>query len=356
MGDVVTLMRCLGSPLLNKGEPFDLQESEALLDLAFRNNVEMLYMSQLRAKGRLQQLASAFEEFENRRVKTAGCIARIVKALERESIPYAVTKSLRPYPAIPNDTDVLYLGPASDYEKAVALIERAGFRPAGTGKMQAQFFDPYEGAVFNRDKRGGRFYIDFYRHLAADHVPYMDSAVLRNHVITRQTEGTDVKVFEPIAEMTILYLHSVIMHRTFPLEVFASTAYWLAEMQPADLDRFAAFLKDNHAILAGSTAFSLMAQLYTKAFGVVPEPILGMQKRLAQHLLGRRRREQLDDQLPYICELSTFVLAVLEKIGEFNSFKGFCKQIVYMLNPVFFAEVMNHMMSRKRIRANSKHV
>jgi hypothetical protein len=99
-----------------------------------------------------------------------------------------------------------------------------------------------------------------------------------------------------------------------------------------------------------------MAQLYARAFGVVPEPILGMQERLARHLLGRRRREQIDDQLPYICELSTFVLAVLEKIGEFNSFKGFCKQAVYMLNPVFFAEVMNHMMSRKRIRANSKHV
>lgn len=356
MTDVTTLMRCIGSPLLNNGAPFELQESEALLDLAFRNNVEMLYMSQLKAGGRLDRLAPAFEEFEDRRVRTAGCIVRIVSALDRSGIPYAVTKSLRPYPAIPNDTDVLYLGPPSDYEDAVAKIEQAGFRPEGGGKMQAQFFDPHEGAVFNRDKRGGRFYIDFYRHLAADHVPYMNSAVLRNHVITRQVGDVNVKVFEPVAEMTILYLHSVIMHRTFPLEVFASTAYWLSEMQPSALDRFAAFLEKNHATLVGATAFSLMAQLYAQAFGIVPEPILEMQKRLARHLLGRWRREQLYGQMPYICELSTFVLAVLEKIGEPNSFSGFCKQAVYMLNPVFFAEVMNHMMSRKRIRANSRHV
>ena len=105
--DIVKLMRCLGSPLLNDGEPFELQESEALLDLAFRNNVEMLYMSQLKAGGRLDQLISTFDEFEDRRMRTAGCIARIVSTLVQNGIAYGVTKSLRPYPAIPNDTDIL---------------------------------------------------------------------------------------------------------------------------------------------------------------------------------------------------------------------------------------------------------
>jgi hypothetical protein len=222
--------------------------------------------------------------------------------------------------------------------------------------MQTEFFDPQGGEIFNRDKRGGRFYIDFYRQLAADYVPYMDSAVLRNHVMTYSVRGVEVKGFEPVAEMTILYLHSVIMHRTFPLEVFASTAYWLAEMQPVDLDRFAAFLVDSHAVLVGATVFSLMAQLYAQAFGAVPEPILGMQTRLARHPFGRWYREHIYDQQPHICKLSTFVLAVLEKIGEPNSFRGVCKQALCMLNPVFFAEVMNHLLSRARIRAHSEHV
>jgi hypothetical protein len=156
--------------------------------------------------------------------------------------------------------------------------------------------------------------------------------------------------------MTILYLHSVIMHRTFPLEVFASTAYWLAEMQPADLDRFASFLVDNHAALVGATAFSLMAQLYDRAFNTAPASILGMQARLARRPLGRWHSEHINGHLPHICKLSTFVLAVLEKIGEYNSLRGFCKQAVHMLNPVFCVEVMNHVMSRARIRAHSEHV
>lgn len=356
MSDVVRLMRCLGSPLINNGEPLELYESEILLDLAFRNNVELLYMSQLRAAGRLDRLASTFDEFEDRRARTADCIVRIASTLDREGIPYAITKSLRPYPAIPNDTDVLYLGPLSGYEQAVASFERAGFRRMGVSRMQTEFFDPQGGEIFNRDKRGGRFYIDFYRQLAADHVPYMDSAVLTNHVMTRAVCGIEVRVFEPVAEMTILYLHSVIMHRTFPLEVFASTAYWLAEMQPVDLDRFAAFLIDSHAVLVGATAFSLMAQLYLQAFGTVPEPILGMQTRLSRNTFGRWHCEHTNGQLPHICQLSTFVLAVLEKIGEPNSLRGFCKQAVFMLNPIFFAEVMNHLMSRSRIRSHSEHV
>lgn len=356
MSDAITLMRCLGSPLLNGGQPFEGQESEALFDLAFRNNVEMLYMSQLRTCGRLNRLASAFSEFEERRAKTSECIVRIARTLAREEIPYAITKSLRPFPAIPNDTDVLYLGPLSDYKRAVAAIEQAGFLPVGGSRMQAQFFDPQGGAAFNRDKRGGRFYIDFYRQLAADHVPYMDSAVLRGHVVSRDVGEFAVNVFEPIAEMTILFLHSVIMHRTFPLEVFASTAYWLADMQPVDLDRFAAFLEDNHAVVVGAAAFSLMAQLYAQAFGVVPEPILEMQKRLGLHPYARWQHEGVVDQQPHICALSTFVLAVLEKLGEGDSFRGFCVEALHMLNPVFFAEVMDHMMNRARIRAHSKHV
>jgi hypothetical protein len=276
--------------------------------------------------------------------------------MDREGIPYAITKSLRPYPAIPNDTDVLYLGPLSGYDRAAARIEQAGFHRSGNGKMQTEFFDPQGGEIFNRDKRGGRFYIDFYRQLAADHVPYMDSTKLQNHVKAHAVSGAAVRVFEPAAEMTILYLHSVIMHRTFPLEVFASSACWLAEMQPTDLDRFAAFLADSHAILVGATFFSLMAQLYSQAFGIVPEPILGMQTRLGRYSLGRWHREQIGSQLPHICKLSTFSLAVFEKIGEPNAFRGFCKQALSMLNPVFFAEVMNHLTSRARIRAHSEHV
>ncbi len=356
MNDFIHLMRCLGSPLLNQGEPFELQESQALLDLAFRNNVEMLYLSQLRAGGRLDHLASTFDSFEERRAGTEECIVRIASTLKREDIPYAITKSLRPYPAIPNDTDVLYLGPLSGYDQAAARIERAGFQRTGSGRMQTEFFDPQGGEIFNRDKRGGRFYIDFYRLLAADQVPYMDSTKLLNHLWTREVNGVEIRVFEPAAEMTILYLHSVIMHRTFPLEVFASTACWLAEMQPADLDRFAAFLADSHAILVGATFFSLMAQLYAQSFGIVPEPILGMQTRLDRYILGRWHCEQISSQLPHICKLSTFSLAVFEKIGEQNAFRGFCKQALSMLNPVFFAEVMNHIFSRARIRAHSEHV
>lgn len=356
MDDLIGLMRCLGSPLCNLGEPFELYESGALLDLAFRNNVEMLYLSRLKAGGLLNKLSSAYDEFENRRLATAECLVHIATTLDQECIPYAITKSLRPYPAIPNDTDVLYLGHPSGYDEAINKIERAGFRSMGIGKMQAQFFDPQGGEIFNRDKRGGRFYIDFYRNLAADHVPYMNSIVLIHHVKNYPLNGVDIKVFEPIAEMTVLYLHSIIMHRTFPLEVFMSTAYWLAKMKEGDLDNFAAFLIANHAILVGATTFSLMAQLYTKAFGVVPEPILGMQARLDYHLFGRLKREHLNNQLPHICELSTFILAVLEKITEPNSFRGFSNQAFHMLNPVFFAEVLNHMLSRARIRAHSRHV
>lgn len=356
MKSIIDLARCLGSPLLPAAGLQDLRESDDLLQLAFKNRVELIYLSNLEEAGLLKRLRPQWEEYQLRREKTLECIVRIAAAMEEQQIPYAITKSLRPYPAIPNDTDLLYLGPLNDYPQALERFERAGFVLLHNGDMQAEFFDPRGGEAFNRDKRGGKFYIDFYRQLAADRVPYINSTVLRQHVITRNFDGIPVKVFDPIAEMTILYLHSVIMHRTIPLEVLWCSAYWLAELDASRLARFPIFIHENRACIAAATVFGLMVELHREAYGQVPAVFTTLTAKVGLRQAELREWQCNENTFPHVVRLSTFALALLEKMGETNSLKGFANQLLTMLRPSKSVEVMHHLLDKAQIRRHSTHV
>lgn len=356
MSETIKLVRCLGFPLINDGSPSEFHESESLLELAFKNGVELIYLRNLDRAGKLDKLRPRLHEYEERRLKSAECIKRIAKAMDKLQMPYAITKTLRPYPATPNDTDLLYLGPLDEYVDAVRRFETTGFVRAEAIKLQTEFFDPQGGEIYHRDKRGGKFYIDFYRQLAADHMPYMNSARLLERVRTTMLDDVKVNVFDPIAEMTILYLHSVIMHRTFPLEVFWSTAYWLKDMDDAEMDKFAAFIRSHHAVISARSAFGLMAALCQETYGEIPAKIQGMIDRMGARKAEQREFAVQQASTPHIARFSTWTFAVLEKTLEWNSMRGFLKELVMMINPLFFAEVMHHMFSRKRIRKHSAHV
>ena len=255
--ELQNLLKSIGNPLINNGKPIDLVESKEILDLAFKNNVEIEYLEKLKANNLLVNLNSEYDEFHKRLADTAKCIERITSSLDKNNIPYALTKTIRPYPGIPNDSDILYLGKLKDYTKAVNLLVDDGFERCGGSDMQAQLFDPNGGDTFKRDKRGGRFYIDFYRQLAADHVPYMDSKLIKDFTLRKQHTDFKVNIFHPYAETCILLLHSVIMHRTLPLEVFLTISYYLKSFNDDDYDELIRFFKKNHLIYVAKYMFNI---------------------------------------------------------------------------------------------------
>jgi hypothetical protein len=353
------LLRIIGSPLL-PGQRFDApREDQALFDYAFKNNIEMLYLAALERGQALQQLAAKRDEIEARQRETVATIVRLSSTLTAGGIPHAITKTLRPFPGTPNDIDCLYLGDLKAYEQAGEYMLGQHYRLTGPKDMQYEFFDELQGGEFYKDKTGGRFYIDFYRELAADHMPYMDSRQLLpcvEEVAVPGHEAQPVKVLKPYAEMVVLSLHSVLMHRIVPLEVFYTWSYYMQEMDDAGLREVAAFARLSHAEPAMRTVLSLMQHLYQDCYGVVPAPL----KRLIE-LLGERRAEaqalaQNDLKLPHVVNLSTFVVTVFSKTRGERARRGFFKELLHMLNPVFAIEVLYHMLSRKYIAKHSDHV
>lgn len=352
------LLRYIGSPLLPGWKVDEPMEDERLFKIAFRNNIEMLYFAALEGAGKLQALTAQRDEIKARQLETLKTIVRLSSTLTQGGIPHAVTKTLRPYPGTPNDIDCLYLGDLKDYEKTGDYLLSQHYRLTGPKDMQYEFFDELQGGEFFKDKAGGRFYIDFYRELAADHMPYMDSALLRNYVVDTAVDGHDhqVKVFLPEAEMVVLALHSVLMHRIVPLEVFYSYAYLMQAMSEADLDKVVAVSKASHAGPGMRTILALMQTLHEDCFGEVPAKLKYLLARIGDRPSESRELRATGMKMPHVVNLSTFVITVFGKIRGARARRGFLKELAHMLNPVFAVEVLYHMLSKKYIDKHSDHV
>ena len=67
MSHTETLLRMIGSPLLERVPECDYVESEQLFRYAFRNNIEMLYLDVLAKRGHLNLLLDKQVEIQARR-------------------------------------------------------------------------------------------------------------------------------------------------------------------------------------------------------------------------------------------------------------------------------------------------
>jgi hypothetical protein len=189
-------------------------------------------------------------------------------------------------------------------------------------------------------------------------MPYMDSALLRQHVVEARVDGHEqaVRVFTPEAEMVVLALHSVLMHRIVPLEVFYTYAHFMNAMNEAALDRVVAVSRASHAGPGMRTILSLMEALHQDCYGEVPAKLTYLLQRIGRRPSEAKALRASGLKAPHVVNLSTFVITVFGKIRGARARRGFFKELAHMLNPVFDVEVLYHMLSKKYIDKHSDHV
>jgi hypothetical protein len=113
------LAKSLGSPLCPP--PARLSEAEilGLYQEAFENRVALLLLSRHWSNDWNDELKQRFEALEYRRTMTQSVIAEVSRELNAVAAgKFAIFKSLKPFPATPNDTDVIFFGDANEYEAA----------------------------------------------------------------------------------------------------------------------------------------------------------------------------------------------------------------------------------------------
>ncbi|MCR4432274.1 MAG: nucleotidyltransferase family protein [Tepidanaerobacteraceae bacterium] len=341
----IELLRIIGSPFLaDRAE--NPVESNELYQYAFKNRIGLLYLLALKERDRLDGLWEEYEKLDYRMRETLVTAARVAKVLNEAGINYVVFKTIRPYPATPNDTDIICL---DSYDKALNALREAGYIELYPAPMQVAFSDPRGEGKVARDKRGGTYYVDLYKHAATDYFIYLSKSKLRRNVISVPVDScSEVKVLRPEVELAAILMHSVFPEMSYGLESFYTTCYYFSQWNDGQFERFIKFAQNSHIVLPVRASLSITATLHQEAFGEVPDKLLGVLNRMGGFY--QPEIDQVRDsgfKMPHKFGFTTFLRTFLAKLAEPSSLASLGVQAFHMLNPVFAKEVFTTILKRR---------
>lgn len=337
----------IGSPFVaREARRFSDEELLSAYDLAFPNRVALLYLTMYRREGWDARLEEKYQILHQREQATFDVIARLGEQLNAwDPGKYVVFKSIKPYPATPNDTDVICLGDQADYEVMYQHLLDAGYHFHEWAPQQRTLYDARGEGKVGLGKKGGTYYVDLYTEISTDYFSYMNKRRFRPFVVTREVNGVPVRLLRPEPELAVVMFHSVFPERTFQLEHFYVPLY-LLKQPDFDLAAFVRFARDAGVAYAVKTQCSLIARLHHEHFGFVPVPIVEILRQLGENRREVRRFEQFRLTTPYLFSPRTFWTAFLCKCNEWHSIRSLLVQGLKMLNPKFFMDVMRSIRRR----------
>lgn len=319
---------------------------EGIYDKAFKDRVALLLLETYKSNDWTESLKKKYNILNNRKKETLSVISKLAGLLnEFDESSYVIFKSLKPYPATPNDTDVLFFGSKAEYEKAYKYLLDNGYIFHEWAPQQRTVYDPAGIGKIGEGKKGGTYYIDLYQEVSTDYFAYFNKNKLKPFVIKRDINGILANVLKAEPELAIIMFHNVFPERTFQLEHFYMPLYYLSD-ENFDLELFIKFIKDNKMVTAIKNNLSLIGYIHKKHFGFVPEQIRMILNNIGENPGEVKRFQQKGEITPYLFSPKVFWLTFLNKATELYCFKSLMVQMFKMLNPIFFVDVIKSLRKR----------
>lgn len=355
----IRIIQSVGSPFVQERET-SLSEAEikTLYPNVFENRIELLFLEKTRAPGWDDELEELYIGMQRRYEETISVIVNLCQVLN-ELCPneYMIFKSIKPFPATPNDTDSIFLGSKKRYQEVSRLLVDAGYKELERAPLQITYYDSRGKGKVHSDKRGGTYYIDFYENIGTDYFVYVDKRRLQNCQTIREISGVDVPLMNANIELAIFLFHSVFPEKTYHIEHFYVALHTISRMGHSDIELFCQFIKDNHLKPALKGSLGITAHLHNEAFGFVPDVLTDILK-----TLGGYRKPEVEklvtDRLatPYLFTLSTFALAFVHKLLDPRAVRSLFVQGAKMANPAFAWDVFTVLRKRCGSKGLSHHM
>jgi hypothetical protein len=355
MNTTMKLLRTIGSPFALEQKqdlPTNSYEALELYDYATKNKIGLLYLDALKNQGKLEEfgLELKYQEERKKHNEQVTTAIRVSKLFNSSNINYMVFKSFMPYPAVPNDVDIVHLGSEETYKKVVEIMLQAGYiQFFGIGKTESQ--------VMFHDSRGGNhlgghekdiYDIDIYRMIAASHIIYLDKKKFVKYVTEMNVLDVQIKVLKPEAELVAIITHSIIPEQLCTLSVYYATLYYLVKMNIKEINRFIDIARENNVTFPVRAQCSLVAELHKVAHGFVPEELVEILTRLGEETQEKRYLIGKNLKVPYLYSKSVVIKTMLEKMHEKKFRKSVIKQGLSMLDPRFAKWVISDVLRRRK--------
>lgn len=346
MNETLELIVLLGTPFSANRHVRNDRPLESIYDKAFEDRVALLYLTMYRKEGWPKSLEDKYLKLNDRREKTLEVVAGLGQTLNQfSSKEYAIFKSLKPYPATPNDTDVIIFGDRKRFKAVLHHLYSEGYLFHEWAPMQTTLIHPDGKGKTGKGKKGGTYYIDMYSDISTDYFLYIDKRSLIPYVETRIVNGQEIQNVRKEVELAIILFHNVFPERTFQLEHFYMPLYHFAE-KDFDLNTMIEFAEKQRLTRAIATNLTLVEYIHKRLFGFVPDQVGHLLEHWGRNYWELERFKHSGMETPYMISPRTFWHTFYDKLHDNAALKSLVVQGMHMLNPIFFADVCRSLKNR----------
>jgi hypothetical protein len=234
--DSISLVEIIGTPFGTYGEKDNVRENGELLGLfplSIKNKIPLLYLDSVKKLyGNLYELQSHYTQLKESEKAIRLQIKDIANILGRKKTDYAVFKTLKPFPYIASDIDLLLFADEGVKEALMAFTE-SGYRLLDSG--------PRNFTVFNLESG---LKIDLYDEITASNIIYMDKQKIRGYVVSTTLDNQQIPVLNPEVELLCVIAHSFYKEQLYTLADFYAIILNMASFTYQQIDTFIRLAKE----------------------------------------------------------------------------------------------------------------
>lgn len=300
----------------------------SFLQVAEKNKIPLLFLRAVVPDVDGHPFMSALLQYEQRHQRTLDLVKFVASILEEEKISYTFFKTLKPFPYVPSDVDVLLW--SNDDLKTLE-------KRLNTEKCVSLERDVYGITMFSP---AHKLNIDLTTQIAVSGMKYMNKERVFNHIHEIDFCETVVRTLEPSAELLAVTAHSVFKEQMFTLSDYYTIVLLVQHWEEAS--KLAEQLHLKHALetvlrLTNSitlNAFGFLEQFSSKtnALGINQEP-LSCNKYI---------------KLPKKYDLSTIMVELLKKVATDSTAASSLPTVAKSFgDPAFYRKIVEHVMREK---------
>lgn len=247
-----SLIKIIGIPSFcdSSLSDIDSDDVDSFLKIAENNKIPLLFLRAIKSKIKNEPQFSTFSDYEEKYAKTSDLTKFVALIFEAIGIDYCFFKTIKPFPYVPSDVDVLFWS-RDDLQKAVNSLCTEGCKVLDGDAYGVTMFSPRHNLN-----------IDLTMQIAVSGLLYVNKSLLIDQITETKYDDIMIRTLSPPADLLVVVAHSVFKEQMFTLSDYYNII--ILKQHWKDAQRLAKKLHLSHAF---KTVLMLMGALTLGAFG-----------------------------------------------------------------------------------------
>lgn len=341
----LSLVRIIGTHGTEGKRKWIVHENRDLLELfplSIKNKIPLLYLESVKKLcENCHELKKSYVGLREKEEAILFQIKEIVNILSGHDINYAVFKTLKPFPNIASDVDLLFFADDGS-KKALKAFGQSGYELLNSGPLNFTMLNIESGVK-----------IDLYDEVTVSRIAYMDKRKMEEYVIETTIDNVKIPVLTPEVDLLSVMAHSFYKEQLYTLADFYAIVLHIAQFTSQQTDTFIKLAKAQCCEYACSLSLELTQTIHSIVFRnkireieeISSEFSLGPLLSAATYRTLRHVENRM--KIPYKYDYATVAMGLVEKILKDESTRRSVPFQVkqFVSNPRFAKEFVERVVS-----------